>query len=141
MPVLRTPPPAGRKRAAGDVLAGPPQKRPALEDVGCCVFEDRARFPNICASPTGTLVALGTVGVKSKRQVMARRSTDRGDTWHASLHLADGINGGGLLHDARTGHFIAFVESSHPPAEKIVFVSADDGVSWQRRAATFLPKK
>ena len=36
--------PAGRKRAADDVLPGPPQKRPALEDEGCCVFEDRARF-------------------------------------------------------------------------------------------------
>ena len=62
--------PIGRKRAADDVLPGPPQKRPALEGVGCPVFEDRARFPNICASPTGTLVALGTAGVKSKRRVM-----------------------------------------------------------------------
>ena len=124
--------PIGRKRAADDVLPGPPQKRPALKEVGCPVFKDRARFPNICASPTGTLVALGTVGTKRERRVMARRSTDQGDTWQAPVHLADGINGGGLRHDARKGHFIAFVESSHPPAEKMVFRSADDGVSWQR---------
>ena len=129
----------GRKRAADAVLTGSPQKRPALEGHDRPVFEDRTRFPNICASPAGTLIALGTVGTKRERRVMARRSTDRGDTWQSPVHLADGINGGGLLHDARTGQFIAFVESSHPPAEKMVFQSADDGVSWQRVDATFLP--
>ena len=82
----------GRKRATGDLLPGPPQKRPALED-GYLVCKDRARFPNICAGPSGSLVALGTVGVKSERRVVARRSTDRGDTWQAPVHLADGING------------------------------------------------
>jgi len=65
----------GRKRAADVVLPSPPQKWPALE-VGCLVLKGRARFPNICASATGTLVALGTVGIKSERRVMARRSTD-----------------------------------------------------------------
>ena len=55
------------------------------------------------------------------------------------MRLADGISGGGLLHDAGTGHYIAFVESSHPPAEeKSVFESADDGASWRRLEATFL---
>ena len=128
-----------RKRAADDVLPGPPQKRCALEEVGCPVFEGRARFPNICAGPSGTLVALGTVGVKRERRVAARRSTDQGESWQEPVHVADGINGGGLLHDARTGHFIAFAESTHPPAEKMVFQSADDGVSWQHLDATFLP--
>ena len=44
------------------------------------------------------------------------------------MHLADGVNAGGSLHDAGTGRFIAFVEGSHPPADKMVFESADAGV-------------
>ena len=115
-----------RRRGGDDVQLGP-------------VFQDRARFPNICASSTGTLVVLGTVGTKRERRVMATRSADRGATWQAPVPLSDGINGGGLLHDARTGDFIAFVESSHPPARKMVFRSVDDGLSWQHLEATFLP--
>ena len=74
----------GRKRDADDVLPGTPQKRLALED-GCLVFKDRTRFTNICSDPSGTLVALGTVGIKSERRVLAVRSTDRGDRLQAPV--------------------------------------------------------
>ena len=55
------------------------------------MFEGRARFPNICAGPSGTLVALGTVGIKRERRVVARRSTDQGESWQEPVHVADGI--------------------------------------------------
>jgi hypothetical protein len=90
----------GHKRATDDVLLGPPQKRPTLEAA-------HFRHPGF----------LGHRGHRERR-VMARRSTARGDTWQAPVHVADGINGGGLVHNTGTGRFIAFVESTHPPAEK-----------------------
>ena len=92
------------------------------------------RFPNIVVSTRGTLIA--GWGAKT---VHVRRSEDAGETWGPPIFVAAGIHGGGLTVDGRSGAILAFVESKHPPAEKLVFRSEDDGKTWAQVLATFEP--
>ncbi len=55
--------PIGRKRAADDVLPGPPQKRPALEGVGCpVIIRGSSTFPQHLRQPHGHAGCLGHHG-------------------------------------------------------------------------------
>ena len=41
--------------------------------------------------------------------------------------------------NAKTGAILAFVETRHPPSEKHVFESIDEGLSFQKKEAKFWP--
>ncbi len=93
------------------------------------------RFPNIVVTMKGTVVA--TWGSASVR---ARRSEDGGKTWGDEITIANpGFQGGGTTVDESTGDLLTFVEAGHPPGPFAVYRSQDDGRSWQKQEATFLP--
>jgi len=86
------------------------------------------RFPNIVVGTDGTVLA--TWGSKS---VKVRRSEDGGVTWGPEIAIADpGFHGGGLLVDGATGDVLAFVQEKHPPSEKFIYRSKDQGQTWEK---------
>lgn len=97
------------------------------------VFKNE-RFPNIVVSTKGTLIA--TWGSKNIR---ARRSEDGGKTWGKEIAIGKGIHGGGTTVDETTGYVFAFVEDKHPPAPLKVYLSTDDGKTWQAHEVKIQP--
>ena len=86
------------------------------------------RFGNIVVSMKGTVIA--TWG---KSYVRAKRSVDGGKTWGPEIVIAKpGFQPGGVTVNEANGDIIAFVEDSHPPAPIQVYVSSDDGKSWEK---------
>lgn len=98
------------------------------------LFEQQ-RFPNIVVTLAGTLLATwGSQGVS------VRRSEDGGRTWCEEIVITRvGIHGGGTTVDERTGQILVFVEGEHPPAPIELFVSQDDGRTWQSKPFTLHP--
>ena len=60
------------------------------------------RMPNIVVSTDGSIIA--SFG---KTKFMVRRSEDGGNTWGPTIKVADGIHGGGLTVDEKSGDIIA----------------------------------
>ncbi|MEC9095699.1 MAG: sialidase family protein [Planctomycetota bacterium] len=91
------------------------------------------RFPNIVVTPKGTIIATwGTSSLKS------RRSTDGGETWGDIVEIQKpGFQSGGLTVNDRTGQVIVFTEAHHPPAQISVYISNDDGATFEKLAASF----
>ncbi len=86
------------------------------------------RFGNIVVSMKGTLIA--TWG---QSHVRARRSEDGGKTWGPEIVIAKpAFQPGGLTVNEATGDIIAFVEDRHPPAPIHIYVSSDDGITWNK---------
>ena len=86
------------------------------------------RFGNIVVSMKGTVIA--TWG---KSYVRAKRSVDGGKTWGPEIVIAKpGFQPGGVTVNEANGDIIAFVEDRHPPAPIHVYVSSDDGKSWEK---------
>ena len=86
------------------------------------------RFGNIVVSMKGTLIA--TWG---SSYVRARRSEDGGKTWGPEIVIAKpAFQPGGLTVNEKTGDIIAFVEDSHPPSPIHIYVSSDDGITWNK---------
>ena len=86
------------------------------------------RFGNIVVSMKGTVIA--TWG---KSHVRAKRSEDGGKTWGPEIVIAKpGFQPGGVTVNEANGDIIAFVEDRHPPAPIHVYVSSDDGKSWEK---------
>ena len=91
------------------------------------------RFPNIVVTPKGTIVATwGTSSLKS------RRSTDGGKSWSDVVEIQKpGFQSGGLTVNDKTGEVIVFTEEHHPPAKIHVYISRDEGATFESLAATF----
>ena len=86
------------------------------------------RFGNIVVTMKGTVIA--TWG---SSHVSAKRSEDGGQTWGPEIVIAKaGIQSGGLTVNEANGDIIAFVEDRHPPAPIHVYVSRDDGKTWNK---------
>ena len=93
------------------------------------------RFGNIVVSMKGTLIA--TWG---QSYVRARRSEDGGKTWGPEIVIAKpAFQPGGLTVNETTGDIIAFVEDRHPPAPIHIYVSSDDGISWNKIETSIKP--
>jgi len=93
------------------------------------------RFGNVVVSMKGTIIA--TWGTS---HVRARRSEDGGQTWGADIVIAKpGFQPGGLTVNETNGDIIAFVEDRHPPAPIHVFVSSDDGKTWNKIETNIKP--
>jgi len=68
-----------------------------------------------------------------KSYVRAKRSVDGGKTWGPEIVIAKpGFQPGGVTVNEANGDIIAFVEDRHPPAPIHVYVSSDDGKSWEK---------
>ena len=86
------------------------------------------RFGNVVVSMEGTIIA--TWGTS---HVRARRSEDGGQTWGPDIVIAKpGFHPGGITVNEANGDIIAFVEDRHPPAPIHVYVSSDDGKTWNK---------
>ena len=86
------------------------------------------RFPNLVITNNGTLIA--TWG---SSKVIAKRSIDGGKSWGNEIVIADpGFHGGGTLVDDVTGNIFVFVEEGHPVSPIQIYVSEDDGRSWEK---------
>ena len=94
------------------------------------------RMPNIVVSTDGSIIA--SFG---KTKFMVRRSEDGGNTWGPTIKVADGIHGGGLTVDEKSGDIIAFIEQEHPPSKLITYRSRDNGKSWKFSQIKILPDK
>jgi len=94
------------------------------------------RLPNVAVATDGTVLATWGWG-----RVRARRSEDGGKGWGPEIHLANGLNAGGLTVDENTGHVLAFVEAKHPPAPLTVLRSTDHGKTWQPQETVIHPDK
>ena len=93
------------------------------------------RFGNVVVSMEGTIIA--TWGTS---HVRARRSEDGGQTWGPEIVIAKpGFQPGGLTVNETNGDIIAFVEDRHPPAPIHVYVSSDDGKSWNKIETNIKP--
>ena len=93
------------------------------------------RFGNVVVSMEGTIIA--TWGTS---YVRARRSEDGGQTWGPEIVIAKpGFQPGGLTVNEANGDIIAFVEDRHPPAPIHVYVSSDDGKSWNKIETNIKP--
>ena len=93
------------------------------------------RFGNVVVSMEGTIIA--TWGTS---HVRARRSEDGGQTWGPEIVIAKpGFQPGGLTVNEANGDIIAFVEDRHPPAPIHVYVSSDDGKSWNKIETNIKP--
>lgn len=93
------------------------------------------RFGNIVVSMKGTLIA--TWG---KSYVRARRSEDGGKTWGPEIVIAKpAFQPGGLTVNETTGDIIAFVEDRHPPAPIHIYLSSDDGITWNKIETSIKP--
>ena len=93
------------------------------------------RFGNVVVSMEGTVIA--TWGTS---HVRARRSEDGGQTWGPEIVIAKpGFQPGGLTVNETNGDIIAFVEDRHPPAPIHVYVSSDDGKTWNKIETNIKP--
>ncbi|MEE2947781.1 MAG: sialidase family protein [Verrucomicrobiota bacterium] len=93
------------------------------------------RFGNVVVSMDGTIIA--TWGTS---HVRARRSEDGGQTWGPEIVIAKpGFQPGGLTVNEANGDIIAFVEDRHPPAPIHVYVSSDDGKTWNKIETNIKP--
>ena len=93
------------------------------------------RFGNVVVSMEGTIIA--TWGTS---HVRARRSEDGGQTWGPEIVIAKpGFQPGGLTVNETNGDIIAFVEDRHPPAPIHVYVSSDDGKTWNKIETNIKP--
>jgi sialidase-1 len=84
------------------------------------------RFPNIVTTLRGTLIASW-----GSTEFRVKRSINGGETWGPEIYLGGGISGGGLTVDENTGNILAFSEAEHPPAQAMMYLSQDDGKTWQ----------
>jgi sialidase-1 len=83
----------------------------------------------------GTLIA--TWG---QSYVRARRSEDGGKTWGPDIIIAKpGFQPGGLTVNEANGDIIAFIEDRHPPAPIQIYVSSDDGKTWDKIETNIKP--
>ena len=91
------------------------------------------RFPNVVVTPKGAIIATwGSSTLKS------RVSMDGGKTWSDTLQIAKpGFQSGGLTVNDFTGEVIAFSEAHHPPADKSVYLSKNQGLEWSKIPAEF----
>ena len=93
------------------------------------------RFGNVVVSMEGTIIA--TWGTS---HVRARRSEDGGQTWGPDIVIAKpGFQPGGITVNEANGDIIAFVEDRHPPAPIHVYVSSDDGKTWNKIETNIKP--
>ncbi|MDP6795703.1 MAG: sialidase family protein [Verrucomicrobiota bacterium] len=93
------------------------------------------RFGNVVVSMEGTIIATWGTG-----HVRARRSEDGGQTWGPEIVIAKpGFQTGGLTVNEDNGDIIAFVEDRHPPAPIHVYVSSDDGKTWNKIETNIKP--
>ena len=93
------------------------------------------RFGNVVVSMEGTIIA--TWGTS---HVRARRSEDGGQTWGPDIVIAKpGFQPGGITVNETNGDIIAFVEDRHPPAPIHVYVSSDDGKTWNKIETNIKP--
>lgn len=90
------------------------------------LFSDE-RFPNVVVTQKGTVLAIW-----GRENVRVRRSEDGGQTWSAEIDIASGLHGGGAIVDEESGHILVFIESEHPPAKAMMYVSVDDGKTWKQ---------
>lgn len=97
-------------------------------------FEER--MPNVVVATDGSIIA--SFG---KTKFMVRRSENGGKTWGPIIKVADGIHGGGLTVDEKSGDIIAFIEEEHPPSELKTFRSKDNGKSWESFKIKIIPDK
>ena len=94
------------------------------------------RMPNVVVAMDGTIVA--SFG---KTEFLVRRSEDGGNTWGPIIKVSEGINGGGLTVDEKSGDIIAFIEEEHPPSKLKIFRSNDNGKSWKSSQIKILPDR
>ena len=102
------------------------------------LFSDE-RFPNVVVALDGTIVA--TWG---SNRVRVRRSEDGGETWGPGIAVGEGIHGGGVIVDERSGDLLLFTHPEHPPrdgvpAARTLYRSSDHGKSWAESDADFRP--
>ena len=97
-------------------------------------FEER--MPNVVVATDGSIIA--SFG---KTKFMVKRSEDGGKSWGPKINIADGIHGGGLTVDEKSGDIIAFIEEEHPPSELKTFRSKDNGKSWEPYKIKIIPDK
>ena len=92
------------------------------------------RFPNIVVAKDGSLLAFWN-------GVVLKRSADGGQTWGETIEVGKGFMGGGVTVNEKNGDIFAFVEAHHPPADLGIYRSQDNGLSWEKTAATIHPDK
>jgi sialidase-1 len=97
-------------------------------------FEER--MPNVVVATDGSIIA--SFG---KTKFMVKRSEDGGQTQGPKINITDGIHGGGLTVDEKSGDIIAFIEEEHPPSELKTFRSKDNGKSWEPYKIKIIPDK
>lgn len=98
---------------------------------------DGQRFPNVVVATDGTVLASW-----GSQNVRVRRSEDGGNSWGPEIAVGDGIHGGGMIVDQRSGDVLLFTHPEHPPrdgttAPRTVYRSTDQGKTWHKSEATF----
>ncbi len=94
------------------------------------------RFPNLVVAKDGSIIA--TWG---KENCVSRRSIDGGNSWEPQVFIGNGINGGGLTVDEKSGDIIAFIEKEHPPSALKCYRSIDNGKTWDVSEIKILPDR
>lgn len=91
------------------------------------IYNDE-RFPNVVVTKEGTVLAIW-----GRTEVRVKRSEDGGSTWSEEIVIGQGLHGGGALVDDNTGKIFVFIEEQHPPAQSLMYVSEDDGKTWNQQ--------
>ena len=95
------------------------------------------RFPNLIITKKGTLIA-----VWGSSKVIAKRSINGGKSWGNEIVIANpGFHGGGALVDEVNGNIFVFVEEGHPISPLQIYISIDDGQTWNKHDTKISPDK